>query len=173
MLWLLTVTFFAYLFFYWLKNHTWESGAPYEATNPELIKRIISFAGVSKNDIVYDLGSGDGRIVIACAMLGAKAIGVESDWIKVFYSRFWIKILRLQDNAKIVKDDIYKHNLSQANVIIAFLLPETNDKLEDKLKKDLGKGTRVVGVGFEFKNWKPEKVSRAGNSYDPLFLYRI
>lgn len=129
------------------RRYTTAYGAPYVPMEAEAVERILSMAKVGKSDVFYDLGSGDGRLVIGAAMRGAKAIGIETDWFRVLYSRFWIWLLRL-DNAKIVQGNIYRKNYSDATVVCTYLLQETNDKLQKKLEKELKKGTRVVTAAF-------------------------
>src|SRR5438477_579229 len=82
-------------------------GAPYVPLEPDVVARILNMAEVGKDDIFYDLGSGDGRLVIAAAMKGSKSYGIETDWLRVLYSRFWIRMLRLEKHAKIIHGDIF------------------------------------------------------------------
>lgn len=164
---------FGFLFFLWWKNHTWGAGAPFEVAGPKVVERVMRMAGVGKNDVFYDLGSGDGRVVVAAALRGAKAYGVEIDRLRVWYSRLWIKLLGLEKKAKIIHGDIFKERLSKATVVCTYLLPETQEKLKKKLKKELKKGTKVVAVGFSYKNWKPQKIDPRGTKEGPIRLYEI
>lgn len=162
-----------YLFGRWWKEHTWEDGAPFEGMDADVIERALKLAEVGEKDIFFDLGSGDGRVVIAAAMRGAKAYGVELDRLRVLNSRIWVKLFRLDKRVEIIRKSFYKVNLSKATVVCSFTLPETNEKLKKKLKKELKKGTKVISVGFEFKDWKPTKIDPRGPAYGPLYLYKI
>ncbi len=140
---------------------------------PGVVERVMRIARVGKGDVFYDLGSGDGRLVIAAALKGAKAYGVETDNLRVLYSRLWIKILRLEKKAKIIHDNIFKTKISNATVVCIYLLPETNKKLKKVLKKKLKKGTKVVSVGFRIAGWKPKLIDPRGTIYGPIRLYVI
>jgi predicted RNA methylase len=148
-------------------------GAPFVPLEPDVVARILNMAEVGKDDVFYDLGSGDGRLVIAAAMKGANAIGIETDWLRVLYSRFWIRMLRLEKHAKIVHGDIFKQDLSDATVVHTYLLQETNDKLQEKLEKELKKGTRIVSSAFTFDRWNFLKTDPRGTPYGPLYLYKV
>lgn len=150
---------------------TGKHGAPFVPTEPEVVERVIRLAEVKTGDVFYELGSGDGRLVIAAALRGAKAIGIEMDLLRVLYSRLWIYLLRLNKNAQILYKNFYDVSLKDADVVCLFLLPETNLKLQDKLKKELNKGTRIVSVSFEFPNWQPVRIDPRGNIYGPIYLY--
>lgn len=152
---------------------TGKHGAPYVGMEPEVVQRVMEIAEVGPNDVFYELGSGDGRLVTAAALRGAKAVGIEIDKLRVFYSRLWLKILRLTSHAQIWQQNIFDTNLSPATVICTYLLPETNAKLEEKLKRELKKGSRVVVVSFPFPNWQPEKVDPRGTIYGPIYFYRV
>lgn len=147
--------------------------APFVPTDSEVAERVMDLADVGESDVVYDLGSGDGRMVIAAAMRGANALGVELSSLRVWYSRVWIKMLRLSNLARIIQKDIFDVDLSKADVVICYLLQETNDKLQEKFEKELKPGTRVVSVAFEFRGWKEEKIDIKGVIYGPLRLYVI
>jgi 16S rRNA A1518/A1519 N6-dimethyltransferase RsmA/KsgA/DIM1 with predicted DNA glycosylase/AP lyase activity len=147
--------------------------APFVPTDPDVVQRVMKIAEVGETDVFYDLGSGDGRFVIAAAMKGASSYGVELDQLRVWYSRFWIWILRLGKNAKIINKDIFDVDFSNATVVCLYLLQETNNKIQKKLEKELKPGTRVVSVAFEFEDWIPEKTDPRGVIYGPLRLYII
>ena len=150
---------------------TTKDRAPFVPMEPEVVGRVMDLAKVGKGDVFYELGSGDGRLVIAAAMQGAEAYGVEIDKLRVWYSRVWIKLLRLK-NAKIICEDIFKTDLRKATVVCLYLLQETNERIQEKLEKELKKGTRVVSVAFDFPGWKPVKIDPRGTIYGPIYLYQ-
>jgi len=152
---------------------TTKSGSPFYPTEPKIVERLVKLAEIKPGDIIYDLGSGDGRIVIAAALVGAKAYGVEIDLLRCLYSRLWIKIFGLSKNAEIIKKSFYDVDLSKADVVFMFLLPETMEKLEEKLKRELKKGTKIVSYAFAFEDWKPVKVDdMARGFFGPVIVYK-
>ena len=153
-------------------TQTTKTGAPFVPMEPDVVERVINLAQIKPGEVFYDLGSGDGRLVIAAAMRGARAYGVEIDFLRVWYSRAWLKLLRFK-NAQIIRKNIFEVDLSGADVVCLYLLQETNEKIQAKLKKELKPGTRVVSVAFTFPGWKPVKVDPRGTVYGPIYLYRI
>lgn len=160
-----------FIFYLWWTNRV--KGAPYIPMEADVAGRIVKLAKIDSDDTFYDLGSGDGRLVIAAAMKGARSYGVELDKLRVWYSRIWIRLLRLSNKATIIHKDIFETNLSNATVVCTYLLQETNDRLQKKLQEELKPGTRVVSLAFSFKNWIPKKIDRKGNRYGPIYYYEI
>lgn len=150
---------------------TGKIGAPFVPMEPDVVNRVMEIADVKNGDIFYDLGSGDGRLVVAAALRGAQAYGVEIDTLRVWYSRFWISILRLGKNAKIIQKNIFDVDYSAANVVSLYLLQQTNEKIEEKLKRELKPGTRVVSTAFTFPDWEPADINLNGTIYGPVHLY--
>ena len=125
-----------------------------------VVDKMIELAGVKKGDVVYDLGSGDGRIVIAAAKKGARAVGFDIDPDLVAESRANIKKAGVQDSAEIRNQDILTVDLSPASVVTMYLLPDVNLKLKPNLLSQLKPGSRVVSHSFDMGDWKPDKVER-------------
>lgn len=137
---------------------SWFAGtdAPYVPTKNERIKQILKLVRLKKDEIFWELGSGDGRIVLEAAKMGAISYGIEQSWIRVLYSRWQAKKLGLK-NAYFIHGDIFKQNLSSADIVFIFLLPKGVEKIEPFLKKNLKKGARVITQTFHFKGWIPYK----------------
>lgn len=171
---LLALVLLIFLIVFWGPRvmRTTKDGAPFVPMEPEVVERVMKLAKVGKGDVFYELGSGDGRLVIAAAMRGAEAYGVEIDRLRVWYSRVWIFLLRLK-NAKIIHGDIFKTDLSKATVVCLYLLQETNERLQEKLERELKNGTRVVSVAFTFPDWEPVKVEPRGAIFGPISLYSV
>ena len=153
------------------RDRTSPDGAPWVPLEPFVVQNIMNMAKIKKDDIFYDLGSGDGRLVIAAAMQGAKAYGIEIDPFRVLYSRFCIFIFGLSFKAHIIHGDIFKTNLSNADIVTTYLLPETNKKIFPKLDQELKEGTRIVSAAFSFPKLKPIIINPDGPIYGPLYLY--
>jgi predicted RNA methylase len=155
------------------RNQTTVFGAPWVPLEPRVVNRIMELAKIKPGNKFYDLGSGDGRLVIAAASLGAKAYGIEIDLFRVWYSRFCILLFGLTGRAKIIHRNIFDVDLSSADIVTIYLLQETNDKLFIKLSRELRPNTRVVSAAFNFPKWKPIIVDPNGPIYGPLHLYHV
>jgi predicted RNA methylase len=135
------------------------------------IRKMLEEAKVSSKDIVYDLGCGDGRVlIIAAKEFGAKAIGIEKSWVLAKISEWKVKNEKLEDKVEIINEDFFKVNLSDATVIFAYLSKKINKKLEPKLKKELKKGTKVLSASHEFKGLKLVKKFKTGHFYSYLYI---
>jgi SAM-dependent methyltransferase len=133
---------------------------PFVPTPQEVVDKMIELAGAKKGDTVYDLGSGDGRIVITAAKKGARAVGFEIDGDLVKESRENIRKAGVQNLAEIRQQDILTVDLSPASVVTMYLLPDVNLKLKPNLLSQLKPGSRVVSHAFDMGDWKPDKTER-------------
>jgi Methyltransferase domain len=131
---------------------------PYVPTPPEVVAAMLQVANVGKSDILYDLGSGDGRIPIAAAkQFGTRGLGVDLDPERVQEATAKAKQEKVDTLVTFKQQDLFQTDLSQATVITLYLLPEVNLKLRSKLL-GLKPGTRIVSHAFDMGDWKPEKV---------------
>jgi predicted O-methyltransferase YrrM len=151
--------------------------APYYPTPETIVEKMLQLAELKPGEKMFDLGSGDGRIVIMAAQkFGADATGVEIDEDLWKQSMDRIKSLGLEKRARIILGDVMKQDYSSADVITVYLLPSSNDKIRPLLEKQLKKGARIVSHDFEFSGWTPDKVEHIdddgeGRSHT-LYLYR-
>ncbi len=151
--------------------------APYYPTPETVVERMLLLGELKAGEKMFDLGSGDGRIVIMAARkFHANATGVEIDKDLVKQSTEKIRSLGLQKTARIIAGDIVAQDYSSADLITVYLLPVSNEKVRPLLEKQLRKGARVVAHDFEFTGWTPEKTEHIeddgqGRSHT-LFLYR-
>jgi protein-L-isoaspartate O-methyltransferase len=155
-----------------------EKLAPYYPTPETIVEKMLQLGGLKAGEKVYDLGSGDGRIVIMAAQkFHANAVGVELDKDLVKRSGDRILKLGLDKNAHIVGGDLLKQNYSSADLVTVYLLPDAvNNKVQPLLDKQLKKGARIVAKDFDFRNWTPEKVENIADDGEgrshTLYLYR-
>ena len=136
-----------------------EHSAPYVTTPQDIVEKMLELANVGPDDVVYDMGSGDGRIVITAAQkYGARAVGVELQPKLYEESRDRIKALGLEDRAQIIPEDMFMVNVRKATVVTLYLLSSVNAMLRPILEKQLRPGTRIVTQDFQVPGWDPEKV---------------
>lgn len=154
-----------------------EKLAPYYPTPESVVEKMLKLGGLKPGEKLFDLGSGDGRVVIMAAeKFKANATGIELDPDLHKQSSERIQKLGLEKTARIINGDIVKQDLSPADMLTVYLLPSSNDKIRPMLEKQLKKGTRIVSHDFEFAGWTPEKVESIdddgeGRSHT-LYLYR-
>jgi SAM-dependent methyltransferase len=140
-------------------------------TPPAVVAAMLELAEVSARDTVYDLGSGDGRIVIAAAKRGAHAVGYEVRPELLAQGRESIEKEHLKDHAEIREGDLFEADLSPASVVTLYLLPSLNLKLMPKLQKELKPGSRIVSHAFDMGTWKPDATREVEGR--TIYLWRI
>ncbi len=156
----------------------WTGGeVPFVPTPPEVVDRMLELAGVKKGDVVYDLGSGDGRIVIRAAKkYGTRGVGVEIDPDLVQRARDNARQEGVGRLVEFREEDALKVDISPATVVTLYMLPEFNAKLRPILRQQLKPGARVVSHDFPIEGWTPIKVERVRGDLihdHTLYLWRI
>jgi hypothetical protein len=127
------------------------TGAPWVPSPNDTVRKMLLLAKVKPGEEVYDLGSGDGRVVITSVKeFGARSTGIEIDVFRAFYSKVLIKLLGIGGKARVIWSSFYRVDLSKADVVTVYLLPQTNDKLMPKLERELRPTSRVVSHAFKF-----------------------
>lgn len=127
-------------------------------TPPEVVVEMLRLAGVGPSDVVYDLGSGDGRIVITAARdFGARGVGIELDPDLVAESLKNARRARVSDRTRFLQEDIFAADFSEATVVTLYLSPDVNLRLRPQLLA-LQPGSRIVSHDFPIGDWKPERV---------------
>jgi len=143
-----------------------EVRAPYLTTPPEVVEQMLKVAKVTRDDVVYDLGCGDGRIVIAAAKkYGARGVCVEIDPARIKEARENAQKAGVADRLEFIEQDLFETDLSRATVVTLFLMKSLNLRLRPKLLRELKPGARVVSHAFDMGDWKPSKeveVNRGG-----------
>ena len=131
-------------------------GAGWEPTSMKKVRRMLEMSGAGPTDVVYDLGSGDGRVLVEAAKAcHARAVGVEADPLRVLISRLAIAINHLEGKARVVWGNFFHVDLHEATVVTLFLSQGANRRLRSKLEAELRPGTRVVSHVWTFDDWKP------------------
>ena len=137
---------------------------PFVPTPTETVNAMLKLADVKAGDVVYDLGSGDGRIVIAAARRGARSVGVDIDPQRIDEARRNAKNAGLEYRARFVNGDLFNADIGEATVVTLYLLPRVNERLKPKLLAELQPGTRIVSHGFDMGDWKPERTVAVGST---------
>jgi len=153
-----------------------ENLAPYVPTPQAIVERMLEAGRVKPGEMVYDLGSGDGRIVITAAQkFGARAVGVELQASLCRIASERIKALGLEDRVRMVQASALHVDLSPADVVTMYLLTSSNERLRPNLEKYLKPGARVVSNQFPIKGWKPAETvkAKAGSMEHTIYVYEI
>ena len=133
---------------------------------------MLKLAGVTKKDVLYDLGCGDGRIVITAArQYGARGVGVDIDPQRIRESNENAKSAGVADRVKFLQQDLFETDLRDATVVTLYLLPSINLKLRPKLLDELKPGTRVVSHAFDMGDWKPDKEVKVPDTIGERTIY--
>ena len=134
-------------------------------TPENVVAKMLQLAKVVPDDVVYDLGSGDGRIVIAAARRhGARGVGVDIDPLRVKEARANARKAGVAARVKFQEGDLFKADIGKASVVTLYLLPTLNLRLRPKLLAELRAGTRIVSYGFDMGDWKPAAAHEVGSS---------
>lgn len=136
----------------------------------DLIETALDMANVGRNDFFIDLGSGDGRVVVAAARRGARALGIEYDAQLVDYSRQMASRLGVSERAQFMRGDLFQTDFSQATVLYLYLLPGLNAKLMPAILQQMKPGTRVLAAQFGIGHWRPQKVVEVGGRKMSLWI---
>lgn len=153
-----------------------QSLAPFVASPQPVVDRMLELAGVKPGEVVYDLGCGDGRILITAAQrYKARAVGVELSKRLVEAANEKILALNLQEQVRVVQGHLLDVDLRPADVVIIYLETGSNDLLRPNLEKFLRAGSRVISHDFEVRGWKAAKVDKihAFNRHHTIYLYQM
>lgn len=150
--------------------------APYVSTPHPVVDAMLRMAEVNANDVVYDLGCGDGRIVIsAAARFGARGVGVDLDPRRIEEANAAARSAGVSQRVRFVAQDLFRTDFSEASVLALYLFPEMNARLLPKIRADLRPGARVVSYQFGIGDWVPEKTEGiwVDELRNEIFLFRV
>lgn len=149
-----------------------EPDVNFVGTPPDVVDAMLEAAEVKSTDIVYDLGSGDGRILIAAARkYGARGVGIEIDAQRIKEAEEYARKAGVSDKVRFVNADLFDADIHEATVVTLYLLEDLNVKLRPKLLRELAPGTRIVSHRFRMGDWQPEKSLSVGNR--AVYFWRI
>ena len=145
---------------------------PFLESPESVVEAMLDLAGVDENDVVYDLGSGDGRIVIAAAATyGARGVGIEIEPDLIELSNRNASSVSVADRVRFVEQDLFEADFSEATVVALYLYPKVNRRLRPLLDRQLAPGTRVVSHRFEIDGWTPVKRIKVEGRF--IYLYVV
>ena len=145
-------------------------GAPWAPTSLSKVDQMLRLADLRPGQTLIDLGAGDGRIVIRAARrFGARAIGIEIDPLRCLIANVLVWTLRLRGRARVDHGNVFRADLSGADVVTLYLLQGTNERIQPHLSEQLRPGTRVVSHAFTFPGWTPVAIDEQRR----LFVYEI
>lgn len=147
--------------------------SPWWQVGRDQIRAGLKLAKVSKKDIVYDLGSGDGRIpIVAARDFGAKGVGIEFDYLRHFIAITKVKIFGLDKKVKLIWGNFFDYKISDATIIYVYLVPRVLEKLKPKLFKELKRGTKILSYRYNFKPDRKIKLVEYDKKNE-VYLYKI
>ena len=144
---------------------------PYVPTAQTTVDEMLKIANVTAKDYVIDLGSGDGRIVVSAAKLGATAMGVDINPQRIKESHENAKAAGVTDKVKFFQQDLFQTKFSDATVLTIYLLPSVNVRLRPTILNDMKPGTRVVSHDFDMGDWKPDQQKDLGT--DQVYFWIV
>jgi trans-aconitate methyltransferase len=146
---------------------------PYVPTRQEIVEAMLRTANVTAQDVVYDLGCGDGRIVITAARkFGARGVGVDIMPDRIAEARYNARAAKVEDRVTFRVENLFDTDVSKATVVTLYLLPEVNVALRPRLQRQLAPGSRVVSHDFDMgPEWRPDHTQRIGNDW--IFLWTV
>lgn len=145
---------------------------PYVPTENSVVDAMLKLAGVKSTDVVYDLGCGDGRIVVRAAKnYGARAVGVDIDPNRIQQARENAKRNMVENLVRFEENDLFDADIREASVVTLYLLPNVNVRLRPKLLRDLKSGTRIVSHSFDMGDWKPQKEEQVDGT--TIYLWTV
>ena len=148
-----------------------ELDVPYVPTTPEAVTAMLRLADVKATDVVFDLGCGDGRIVIEAAKtFGARAVGIDIDPVRISEARENARKAGVENLVRFEEKDLFHSDIHEATVVTLFLLSSVNLRLRPKLLQDLKPGTRIVSNTFTMGDWKADKEAKVGDDFAALYL---
>jgi precorrin-6B methylase 2 len=144
----------------------------YVPTPTNVVDVMLARAHVTSDDVVYDLGSGDGRIVVTAAKkYGARGVGVELDSKLIAEARENARKAGVGDRVRFIQGDLFKTDLSEATVVTLFLSPSVNLRLRSKLQRELQAGARIVSYRFPIADWRPDGEVEVGGQ--PVYSWKV
>jgi len=146
--------------------------APHVPTSEEVVRKMLELAELKSGEKLYDLGSGDGRIIIMAAKdFGARTVGIELRADLVQFTRKKIEEFGLTEKVRVIHGDLMQADIADADVVTLYLTTSANEKITPKLEKELRAGARVISFCFRVPSWEPTKTMDLGTRV--LYLYTI
>jgi SAM-dependent methyltransferase len=145
---------------------------PFVMSHEPVVAAMLDLAGVGPGDVLYDLGCGEGRIVIGAAQRGARGVGIDIDRQPLYFAREYARRAGVEERVRFVRGNFFNADVKEATVVALYLSPEVNLRLLPKLLAELAPGSRIVSNRFDMGSaWKPDREARAGDH--SVFLWVV
>jgi len=149
-----------------------ERRVPYVPSPNEVVDEMLKAVNLKSSDVVYDLGCGDGRIVITAAQkFGTRGVGVDIDPQRIKEAEENAKKANVTNKVRFVQKDLFNQDLSEASVVTLYLLPDFNMRLRPKLLRELKVGSRIVSHSFDMGDWQPDKTLKV--DYRTVYMWTV
>ncbi|MBI4091674.1 MAG: SAM-dependent methyltransferase [Candidatus Levybacteria bacterium] len=160
------------LWFVWPPDSPW---SPWWVVRTRQIREGLRIAKVTKKDIVYDLGSGDGRVpIIAAREFGGRGVGIEIDYIRHLTAWLKVRLYNLKDKVTLKRGNFFDYNISDATVVFVYLIPRVLEKLKPKVFRELKKGTKIISYKYKFEIREKDKLKLVrSDTKNQIHLYKI
>lgn len=137
---------------------------PFVPTEEEVVDAMLELANIGPKDVLYDLGSGDGRILVSAAKeCGARGVGIDIDPLRIAEAVEYAEMSQVGDLVEFIEDNIFTADFSEATAVSLYLLQSINEQLKPRLLNELRPGTRVVSHAFDMGKWKPDESRKVGS----------
>jgi trans-aconitate methyltransferase len=143
---------------------------PYEPTSPEVVRAMLDLAAVGPGDVVYDLGCGDGRVVIEAARRGARGVGVDVDPQRISEARANARAAGVEDRVEWREEDLFRTDVTDATAVMLYLWPHVNLRLRPRLLAQLRPGARVVSHAHDMGDWRPDRTVQVAGATVHLWI---
>jgi precorrin-6B methylase 2 len=144
---------------------------PFVPTREAVVQAMLEMGQVTEKDLLYDLGSGDGRIVVTAAKeYSTRGVGIDIDPQRIQEARANAKEAGVTDKAEFIQGDIFDADFSKATVVTMYLLPAVNLQLRPRILDELQPGTRIVSHAFDMRDWEPDQKAQVGGSYVYMWI---
>ncbi len=169
-MWIILSIFLAFVLYIIWKYWALILGAGFDPTPMKTVRRMLEIAEIDEKDIVYDLGCGDGRVILTAARdFGSKSVGIEADPLRFLYARLRVFFSKERNRIKVIFGNFMNKDIGNATCVVLFLFTRGNDLLLPKFKRELKPGTKIISYTWRLSEWQTVKT----DAFEEIYLYVI